>query len=65
MLIRAQTLSLHGTADRAIDGAESSKGTTFKKNDGEKEDSNSSLQEGVKKVKKKLSGINPPNMMRT
>ncbi|NQE54386.1 hypothetical protein C5S29_12410, partial [ANME-1 cluster archaeon GoMg3.2] len=27
--------------------------TTFKKNDGEKEDNNSSLQEGVKKVKKK------------
>ena len=53
MFIWAQTLSLHCTADLAIEGDESSKGTTFKKNDGEKEDNNSSLQEGVKKVKKK------------
>ena len=58
MFIWAQTLSLHCTADPAIEWDESSKGTTFKKNDGEKEDNNSSLQKGVKKVKKKRETSN-------
>ena len=58
MFIWAQTLSLYCTADLAIEGDESSKGTTFKKNDGEKEDNNLNLQEGVKKVEKKCERSN-------
>ncbi len=58
MFIWAQTLRLHYTADFAIEWDESSEGTTFKKNDGEKEDNNSSLQEGVKKVEKKRERSN-------
>jgi len=59
VFIWLQTIGLHCTADLAIEWDESSKGTTFKKNDGEKEDSNSSQQEeGAKKVEKKRERTN-------
>ena len=47
MFIRPQTIGLHCTADFAVEWDESSKGTTFKKNDGEKKNSNSSPKEGA------------------
>ena len=51
MFISTKAISRHCTADLAIKGDESLQGTTFKKNDGEKENNSSSTQKGVKKVK--------------
>ncbi len=51
--------SIYCTANLAIEGNESPQGKAFKKkNDGEKEDNNSSLQESVKKVEKKRERTN-------
>ena len=58
MFITTKAISRHCTADLAIKGDESLQGTTFKKNDGEKENNSSSTQKGVKKVEKKHEGSN-------
>ena len=58
MFLSTKAISRHCTADLAIKGDESLQGTTFKKNDGEKENNSSSTQKGVKKVEKKHEGSN-------
>ena len=58
MDISTKTISRHCTADLTIKRDESLQGATFKKNDGEKENNNSSTQKAVKKVEKKHESFN-------